>query len=311
VSTFRVLVLGANHFVGRRLSAAIRVTDWASCFGDDLKFDESNPASLGQALAACDAVVNAAHGSPAAIGTAAKTLYDLASRLAAPPRIIHLSSMTVYGAAVGEVEESAELRADLGRYAAAQLAAERRAAAYPNCVVLRPGCEYGPSCPDWSGRIARLLMARRLGDLGAAGDGYCNLIYLDDLTGAILTALRLPGIQGQAFNLAMPQPPTWNEYFTLFAKALGAVPLRRIGRRRLLLETKVLAPPLRVAEILVRRLRLPVRTPAVLSPSLRRTCGQEIRLDSSKAQNLLGLRCVSLAQGLEFTAQSLTRGGSY
>jgi 2-alkyl-3-oxoalkanoate reductase len=219
--------------------------------------------------------------------------------------------MTVYGSAVGEVDESAELRADLGDYAAAQLAAERRAAAYPNCVVLRPGCEYGPSCPDWSGRIARLLIARRLGDLGAAGDGYCNLIYLDDLTSAILTALRLPGIQGQAFNLAMPQPPTWNEYFTLFAKALGAVPLRRIGRRRLQLETKVLAPPLRVAEILARRLRLPGRTPAVLSPSLRRTCEQEIRLDSSNARNLLGLRCVSLAQGLEFTAQSFARGSSY
>jgi nucleoside-diphosphate-sugar epimerase len=311
VSTLRVLVLGANHFVGRRLSAAFRATDWASCFGDDPGFDERNPASLGQALTACDAVVNAAHGSPARIGAGAKTLYDLAARLATRPRIVHLSSMTVYGSAVGNVAESAELRADLGDYAAAQLAAERCAAAYPNCVVLRPGCEYGPSCPDWSGRIARLLIARRLGDLGAAGDGYCNLIYLDDLTGAILTALRLPGIQGQAFNLAMPQPPTWNEYFTVFAKALGAVPLRRIGRRRLQLETKVLAPPLRVAEILVQRLRLPGRTPAVLSPSLRRTCEQEIRLDSSKAQNLLGLRCISLAQGLAFTAQSPATGSSY
>jgi len=306
MSTFRVLVLGAHHFVGRSLCGAIRVSDWASCSGDEPGFDERNPASLSQALAACDAVVNAPYGSPAAIGAAAKSLYDLASRLAAPPRIVHLSSMTVYGSAVGEVDENAELRADLGDYAAAQLAAERRAAAYPNSVVLRPGCEYGPACPEWSVRIARLLIARRLGDLGAAGDGCCNLIYLDDLTGAILTALRLPEIQGQAFNLAMPQPPSWNEYFTLFAKALGAVPLRRIGHRQLQLESKVLAAPLRVAEILARRLRLPVRTPAVLSPSLRRTCQHEIRLDSSKAQNLLGLRCVSLAQGLAASAKSLT-----
>jgi nucleoside-diphosphate-sugar epimerase len=129
---------------------------------------------------------------------------------------------------------------------------------------------------------------------------------LDDLTGAILTALRLSEIQGHAFNLAMPEPPTWNEYFALFAKALGAVPLRRIGRRRLQLETKVLAPPLRIAEILARRLHLPGRTPAVLTPSLKRTCEQEIRLDSRKAQNVLGLRCVSLTQGLTLTAQSLS-----
>jgi nucleoside-diphosphate-sugar epimerase len=305
MSTFRVLVLGARHFVGRRVSAAIRVSDWASCLGDEPGFDERNPASLSQALSACDVVVNAPYGNPAAIGAAAKNLYDLASGLASRPRIVHLSSMTVYGAAVGEVDESSELRADLGGYAAAQLAAERRAAAYPNSVVLRPGCEYGPTCPDWSERIARLLIARRLGDLGAAGDGYCNLIYLDDLTGAILTSLRLPEIQGQAFNLAMPQAPTWNEYFTLFAKALRAVPLRRIGHRRLQLESKVLAPPLRIAEILSRRLGLPGRTPPVLSPSLRRTLQQEIRLNSSKAQNQLGLRCVSLAQGLTLTAQSL------
>jgi 2-alkyl-3-oxoalkanoate reductase len=305
MSTFRVLVLGARHFVGRRLSAAIRLSDWASCSGDEPGFDERNPASLSQALGACDAVVNAAHGNPAAIIAGAKNLYDLASSLASKPRIVHLGSMTVYGSAVGEVDESGELRADLGTYAAAQLEAERRAAAYPNNVVLRPGCEYGPTCLEWSERIARLLIARRLGDLGAAGDGYCNLIYLDDLTGAILTALRLPEIRGQAFNLAMPEPPTWNEYFALFAKALGAVPLRRIGRRRLQLETKVLAPPLRIAEILARRLHLQGRTPAVLTPSLKRTCEQEIRLDSRKAQNVLGLRCVSLTRGLTLTAQSL------
>jgi nucleoside-diphosphate-sugar epimerase len=215
--------------------------------------------------------------------------------------------MTVYGSAVGDIDENAELRADLGDYAAAQLAAERRATSYPNCVVLRPGCEYGAACPDWSGRIARLLIAHRLGDLGAAGDGYCNLLYLDDLTAAILAALRMPGIQGQAFNLAMPNPPTWNEYFTLFARALGAVPLRRIGERRLQIETKVFAPALRIAEIFARRLHLQGRTPAVLSPSLRRLCEQEIRLDSRKAEALLGLRWTSLADGLARTAQSLAR----
>ena len=149
-------------------------------------------------------------------------------------------------------------------------------------------------------------MARRLGDLGAAGDGYCNLIYLDDLLGSILSALRAPEIAGQAFNLAMPEPPTWNEYFAQFAKTLGAVPLRRIGQRRLRLETKVLAPPLRIAEIVARRLHLPGRTPAVLSPSLLRTCEQEIRLDSSKARRLLGMQCMSLAKGLARTAQSFT-----
>jgi nucleoside-diphosphate-sugar epimerase len=297
VNRLRVLVLGAHGFVGRRLTAMLGMTNWASCTADG-GIDVPTPENLPAALAASDAVVNAAQGGPAGIRRAADILFDHAERAAARPRIVHLSSMTVYGSAVGDIDESAELRADLGDYSAAQLAGERRAAAYANCVVLRPGCEYGPSCPDWSERIARLLLARRLGDLGAAGDGYCNLIYLDDLVGAIMAALRAPGIEGQAFNLANPQPPTWNEYFTLFAQALGAVPLRRIGRRRLRWETKVFAPPLRIAELIARRLPLPVRTPAVLSPSLARLCEQEIRLNSRKAEQLLGLRCADLAQGL-------------
>lgn len=304
-----MLVLGAHQFLGRRLCAALRATDWASCSSDDPAFDERNPQALGVALGACDAIVNAVQGSPAQISAAAQRLYAPAHPLTARPRIVHLSSMTVYGSAVGEVDEDTELRADLGDYSAAQLAAERRAAAYPNSVVLRPGCEYGPACPDWSVRIARLLLARRLGDLGAAGDGCCNLIYLDDLIGAILIALRLPQIAGQAFNVAMPQPPTWNEYFTLFACALGAVPVRRIGYRRLRLESKVLAPPLRIAEILARRLHLAGRTPAVLSPSLRYTCEQEIRLNSSKAERLLGMRCIALEKGLANAAESFTAGG--
>jgi 2-alkyl-3-oxoalkanoate reductase len=307
MSKLRIFVLGAHGFLGRRLTAAFDAVEWASTVGGG-SCDERNHEHVAAALGASDAVVNAAHGSPATIRAAAAMLYDLAARLAAPPRIVHLSSMTVYGTAVGDVDENAELRADLGDYAAAQLAAERRAAEYPNCVVLRPGCEYGATCPEWSERIARLLIAHRLGDLGAAGDGYCNLIYLDDLTEAVLAALRLPAIQGQAFNLAMPNPPTWNEYFTLFARALGAVPLRRIGPRRLQFETKVLAPALRIAEIIARRVHWRGRTPAVLSPSLRRLCEQEIRLDSRKAEKLLGLRWMSLADGLARTAEALAAG---
>ena len=309
MNSLRVLVLGARGFVGRRVTAAVTAADWASNVVEVGQCDERNHEHVAAALAASDAVVNAAHGSPAAIRAAADMLYDRAARLETRPRIVHLSSMTVYGPAVGDIDENAELRADLGDYAAAQLAAERRAAAYPNCVILRPGCEYGATCPEWSGRIARLLIARRLGDLGAAGDGYCNLVYLDDLTGAILAALRTPGIPGQAFNLAMPNPPTWNEYFTLFARALGAVPLRRIGRRRLQIETTVFAPALRIAEILARMVHLQGRTPAVLSPSLRRLCEQEIRLDSRKAERLLGVGWISLADGLARTAEALASGG--
>ena len=298
----RVVIVGADGFLGRRVQQELQAADWATPSVGDVR----NRQQLAAALAGSDAVVNAASGAPGRVRAAADALYSLAEDLPSRPRIVHLSSMTVYGSLEGDVDETAELRADLGEYSQAHLQAERRAARCANSVVLRPGCEYGPRCPDWSERIARLLAARRIGDLGAAGDGYCNLIYVDDLAGAILRALRAPGIEQQAFNLAMPAPPTWNEYFAAFAQALGAVPLVRISKRRLELETKLLAPPLRVAQIAARAARLPGSlTPAVFSPSLARSCRQEIRLDSRKAQRLLGANFTALPVGLARAAASI------
>ncbi len=298
MSRQRVLVLGAEGFLGRRLMQTLEGA-----------FAAPHRAKLQAALASSDAVVNAVQGSPAKIAGTAAALYDLTALLPGLPRIVHVSSMTVYGAAEGIVDENDTLRADLGEYSSAQLAAERRAAAYANCVILRPGCEYGPACPDWSERIARLLIARRLGDLGAAGDGLCNLIYIDDLADAVAAALRLPDVAGQAFNLAMPSPPTWNEYFGRFARALGAVPLKRISHRRLRLETQVFAAPLRVGQILARRTGLRESLmPTAISPSLVRTCCQEIHLNSCKAQEILGLEWTPLTLGLQRAAAAAGGG---
>lgn len=301
----KILVLGGRHFIARHVAAAIAASDWASNVVDPESFDAGNDRSLQAALAMSDAVVSATSGTPSQIRAGADHLYACAASGSHRPRIVHLSSMTVYGAVVGRIDESAPLRPDLSDYAAAHIAAESRAAAWPNAVVLRLGCEYGPGCPEWSERIARLLLARRLGDLGTAGDGCCNLVYVDDLTDAILAALSASHIEGQAFNLAMADAPTWNEYFTRFAKALGAVPLRRISGRRLKWESTLLAPPLQIAALTARRLRLPIRTPPVLSPSLARACEQQIQLDSRKAERLLDVRWTSLDDGLARAAAAL------
>ena len=58
-----------------------------------------------------------------------------------------------------------------------------------DAVILRPTCVFGPGSTQWTTRIARLLKARRIGDLGSAGDGGCNLAFIDDVVAAVLAAL--------------------------------------------------------------------------------------------------------------------------
>jgi nucleoside-diphosphate-sugar epimerase len=211
--------------------------------------------------------------------------------------------MTVYGTVQGTISDSGPLYPGLGAYAAARIAAERMAESYPRVVTLRPGCEYGPECDAWSTRVAQWLIARRLGDLGAAGDGYCNLLFIDDLVTAIMAAIQQPDIDGQAFNLSTPEVVTWNDYFMRFAKALGATPVRRVTSRRLRCETKLIAPPLKILELTIGAQRAKRwGIPAAIPPSILALCSQEIKLDVRKAQQLLGIRFTPVDTGLAATA---------
>jgi nucleoside-diphosphate-sugar epimerase len=312
-----ILVLGANGFIGREVVAGLASTDWATPIlavrkpsvnrNDQLEYrtvDATRVESVSAAMQGVTGIVNCVAGDATTIVSASKALVAAAERMNPALRIIHLSTMSVYGSAAGLIEETAPLRGDLGPYSAAKVAAEATIAAYPRAVVFRPGCVFGPGSEQWSIRIARLLLARRLGDLGAAGDGFCNLVHVGDVVLAILRALEKPGVDGRVFNLSTPEPPTWNEFLVKYGTALNAVPVRRISRRRLRIEGKLLAPPLKVAEIFFRACKLDAaRLPPPIPPSLIRLMGQEIRLDTRRAEAELGLRFRDIDAALGATAR--------
>ncbi|GAA0666950.1 nucleoside-diphosphate-sugar epimerase [Sphingomonas insulae] len=301
----RVLVLGADGFVGRRAIAALAASDWATPIAGSrrvregtgvarIAVDATDRQALASALDGIDAVVNCVGGNASVIRRNAEALFAAAGSR----RIVHLSSMAVYGSATGTITESAPLLADTGSYATAKAAAERLAAD-TDTVLLRPGCIYGAGSVQWSCAITALLARRRIGDLGRRGDGYSNLVHVDDVARAIVAALRSDSA-GAAYNLAMADAPDWNAYFLAVARANGLVPVRRVPAWQLRGETTMLAIPLGLARRATRQAPPPI--PAWLATLWQR----DIRLDPTRAERELGMRWTPLAAGVAEAAQAVS-----
>jgi 2-alkyl-3-oxoalkanoate reductase len=311
-----VLVLGADGYVGQELVSALASSGLGKPIlgvrkpssGTDFEQRPVDPGAAPSVLAAMQqvsVVVNCVAGNAAVIAASAGALAAAVRSSPSPPRIIHLSTIAVYGSTEGLVDESASLQGDQGPYSAARVAAEATLSACPRLVMLRPGLLFGPRSEQWTIRIAQLLMARRLGDLGAAGDGYCNLVHVGDVVQGILQSLRDSRTDGRVFNLGLANPPTWNEFLVKFGIALRATPVRRISPRRLRIEGKFAAPPLKLLEMLGRAARMESRRlPQAITPSLLRTMRQEIKLDTRRAQTELGMRWKDVASMIEEAASS-------
>lgn len=312
----RVLVLGASGHVGRRLADLLAVTPWAvpvragrsSLGAESLRVDSCDLHGLTRALQGMDAVVNCVAGSARAIADGSRILVE-AALAAACPRIVHLSTMSVYGPAEGLLDESAPLDPSLGWYARAKCEAEAQVENFVQrggqALVFRPGCIYGPGSKLWVGRTAQWLHARRLGDLGIAGDGWSNLVHVDDVCHALMRALRLPLEPGECpvFNLAAPDSPRWNEYFVDLALEIQATPVRRIPPVQLQLDARVAGPPLHIARRVAQALGYAGDAlPHAMPPGLLKLWAQHIRLDASLAERRLGLSWTAYATGLKSSA---------
>ncbi|WP_428489958.1 NAD-dependent epimerase/dehydratase family protein [Rhodopila sp.] len=286
-----VLVLGASGYIGSRVVAALSGSPIyrpvAASRRSDPGVDATKPDNVRKALRGVDYVVNCIAGSNQAMLRTTEVLCE-AARASPPMRIIHLSSMAVYGAATGTVREDSAPVPPMSGYGQAKIDCERIVLGYVrdggDAVVLRPSCVFGPASPQWTTRLARLLRAGRIGDLGSAGDGCCNLACIDDVVAAVMAALNAPDIVGSVFNVSSSVDLTWNEFLTAFAKALGATPVQRIAPRTLRMETKLLAPVRRIAGM---ALRSPMTE--AITPSLAALWSQDIRIDCSRAQASLRL----------------------
>ena len=300
-----VLVLGASGHIGSRLMELLQESGWARPLGassrarpgepNRLRLDTRNGLALADALKGMDAVVNCVAGDASSIALGARMLARAAAT-AGCPRIVHLSTMSVYGHVEGTVDERAAPGPLLGWYDQAKREAEQHIASFcaggGSAVVLRPGCVWGPGSQLWVGRVGRWLRAGRLGDLGIAGDGWSNLVHVDDVCLAAMRALELALVAGESrtYNLAAPDSPRWNEYFVDLALAIDATPVRRLSPLQLKLDARIAGPALHVTRKLLQRAgRNASRIPDPISPGLVGLWQRHLRLDSRAASRDLRL----------------------
>jgi UDP-glucose 4-epimerase len=256
----KVLVTGAAGFVGAWVVESFRlggipvragIRSWNSAVRlarRDLEIaqcDILSPSQLRSALNGCEAIVHCAVGNDAVTISGTRNVLEAAHEMGIR-RVVHLSSVGVYGNAAGNIDEDFRLPASGNAYARRKIAAERVCLEYIErglpVVILRPTIVYGPFSYAWTVSFANRLWSGKWGTFGHAGEGQCNLVYITDVVQAIHRALHSESATGHTFNINGDEIITWNEYFRRFNEALGRPPLPVLKTWPVAIKSRALAP---------------------------------------------------------------------
>src|SRR5437763_12593629 len=141
-------------------------------------------------------------------------------------RLVHISSWTVYGMALGQpAREDFPLRPFPEPYALTKAAGDRGvqrliAQEHLPAVILRPGTFFGPGDRLHFGRLADRVRAGK-GLIVGSGRNALPFVYVSDVVQGLLLAADHAHAIGQAYNITNDQPLTQEESLGAIAQELG------------------------------------------------------------------------------------------
>lgn len=243
-----VLVTGATGFLGgalaRRLAAeGARVRALARRTGRDsyLRDLQNVEIVMGnivdaermlQVTSGCDYVFHSAAALSGSLAHQRRTNVDgtrsvaLAAASAQVKRLVHISSIAVYGYACrGDVVEDTPQQPGRPAYNITKSEAEtalQQVAAETGLSysIVRPGMIYGPRSAAWTVQMFKLARRRPTIWLGD-GSGSAYPIFVDDVVDLTLLLAVHQAAESQAFNCAPDPSPTWRQFLGEYARLAG------------------------------------------------------------------------------------------
>ena len=142
-------------------------------------------------------------------------------------RIVHVSSITVYGhpkEAQFPENEDAPVGQNLWRwdhYIRAKIQPEELARSHPGEVaILRPTWFFGPRDRTTLPRVLFAFSSKKIAQVGD-GSNLINLLYVGDIADGVVRAGQSPQAAGRTYNLTNPGELTQKEFLALVAGELG------------------------------------------------------------------------------------------
>lgn len=250
----RVFVTGASGLIGSHLAALLREkghevvalhrrsSDVAYLRELGCELVEGDvrdpPEHLAASMHGCDrlahgaALVYAAEGWPKtrAVNVQGTRSVLEAGAAARIPHAVHISSVAVYGARSGRIDETTPLDRDLPAadvYARSKREAELEARAVEEerglaVTILRPSAAYGERDRLMAPALARLVR-RRVTPLLGRGDNTVPVVYAGNVAVAVMLALE-SGRAGATYDVGMDRPLTQRALLEGISRGLGRSP---------------------------------------------------------------------------------------